>query len=1341
MALQDLIPPDDVPRNGQEPAPPARRLPGLPPSGITVAVYEGDPLSRAGVADHLARQHDMTVVPAEGRPPGEAEDIALALVDRLDEPTAARLGKLAAEHERRVVLVLGELDGHRPDLLWEAGIHTVLWRHQATPARLAEAIRTAVRGGGDPSGAFPRRRTPMPLLGAVPGQADGRSAPDGAGGEELSLQAFGTMTARRGERELPLGPPRHRAVLGLLLTRPGQVVPAEELIEELWGGRPPRHPSATLQTYVSHLRRALAPESGSSEATALLRHRPPGYVLTLDPELIDIHRFERLVADGRRDAAARRFQPARDRLTEALSLWRGSPFLELTSYTRLAEEGARLEHVRLEAVEIQAEAWLALGEPDLVVSALARDAHRYPAQERLIGRLMTGLYQSGRQAEALRLYERTRAYLADELGVDPGAELQGIHVDILRQAPAARAVGRPQAPATCPGPAGPAPEAAAVEPRRTRAAERPPVRAATHRQPAALADPHRRPAALAATHRQPPTPAATHRQPPADLPAVGLPFAGRERELTALASLTENALLGGGHLTAVLGEAGIGKTELLARLTTRLEGTGVDVVRGTCWSGEGVPSYWVWSQVLRRLAAARPEEYRAASAQFGDPVESLLPDRHGGGPAVLEDDSGPRSRFLTHDAVCEAVLAVVAERPLLLALEDLHRADRPSLELLRMLGTRTHGRPLGIVVTVRESGISIEPPLGEVAGEVLGSPRTRTVRLDGLSERAVGVLATAQAGAEVGADVVRTLHERSGGNPYLLGQLLSLLSDGSQLLDRKAVQAVLTGVPASVDGVLRRGFSALPEPVLRVLHGCAVLGTEVDLGLLKKVMGGTVTGETVTGEKVMDENVMGEERGLSYAVEPAVRAGLLRQDPHDPRLFSFTHTIVREALLGQMPGEERVRLHARAADVLRSCPESAGREADRIAHHAWQASAVLPADQVVPHLVRAGEQAGLRLAYEESETWLRRALHLLPGLPPDHPAAAGLELSVQNGLAHVLVATRGYGDSEAEAASHRSLVLHTAAGTTDEPVRLWEQCCAQLVTGRYGKCMRSAKQLRKIAEATQDPVAVLSSAFGMGVLLHLRGRHTEALAQLDRAGDASDRFPLDERVPSVPVLQHDPRLPCRSYRALTLWLLGSRAEAGQQGEDLLVLAECDDRPADRAFARYFHALLAALSGDVETAARSSALGLEAATTYGLRYWTAMLQVCQGWARAHSAGPGGGGIELIQSAIADLRAGGTAIRRTLHLGLLAQSQRTAGLVQEEAATLRRLATEVSLRGEYAYLSERLPFNDLGGRSGRGADRRSGTGPATGPATGSPKTGGPKTGEVPPVIPPMTAPPCG
>ncbi|MEU3991988.1 AfsR/SARP family transcriptional regulator, partial [Streptomyces platensis] len=240
------------------------------------------------------------------------------------------------------------------------------------------------------------------------------------------------MTARYEGRELPLGPPRRRAVLALLLVRLGRVVPTEVLVEELWRDEPPRRPVGALQSHVSHLRRALDVMKGPGEPS-LVRHRAPGYVLDLAPEQSDAHRFERLVAEGRRLLGRRDAVAARDRIAEALALWQGAPYTEFSAHPVLLDERGRLEQLRLTAVETGAEARLALGAAEEVAAELAREARRHPARERLIGHLMTALSQLGRQAEALELYERTRSHLVEEFGVDAAAELQRIRTAILRQ--------------------------------------------------------------------------------------------------------------------------------------------------------------------------------------------------------------------------------------------------------------------------------------------------------------------------------------------------------------------------------------------------------------------------------------------------------------------------------------------------------------------------------------------------------------------------------------------------------------------------------------------------------------------------------------------------------------------------------------------------------------------------------------------------------------------------------------------------------------------------------------------------------------------------------------------
>lgn len=688
-------------------------------------------------------------------------------------------------------------------------------------------------------------------------------AQDGPGADTrqaLELQVLGPMTRRRGGRETPLGPPRHRALLGLLLIRLGHVVPTDQLAEELWSGAPPRRPAATLQTYVSHLRRSLAPDS-AAEGARLLRFQAPGYVLALDPEHVDARRFEDLVAQARRCADAELLRSAYDLLTAALGLWRGSPFLGLTSYAPLAEESSRLEQRRLTAVESYAEVCLALGQPDAVVARLGPEARHHPMRERLIGHLMTALYELGRQAEALQLYERTRACLAEELGVDVGAELQRVHTRILRHE-------------------------LTVPPHARGAEAGAPVAHLGHPVGHLSGDDGSRDSAVG---RSP--------APPGEAPTVTRPrearsFVGRERELAALLRLTGDALHGAGHLTAVVGDMGVGKTQLIAELVARLQEMGQEVVCAQSYAGEGVPAHWMWSQILRQLALSRPESFREATAS------------HAGSPhsPLLEPPSGPQSsqtRFLLQDAVCVTLTALSSERPLVLVLENLHLADGPSLDLLRLLRARLHGSRLSVLVTVSDSYSHEEPVRGEdLSGklsDILGDPGTRTMRLEGLSEQATEDLIAAQVGAGVDIRVVRALHRRTLGNPYLLLQLLSMLGTTKSLHDHGVVRSLLTEVPPDLRKRLSRRLAALPARTRRVLEVCAVLGAEADLGTVKAVME--------------------EGEHTAAAVDSAVRGHLLTASAQRPGVFSFASVFLQETLLGELDPDDRSRLHARAAQL------------------------------------------------------------------------------------------------------------------------------------------------------------------------------------------------------------------------------------------------------------------------------------------------------------------------------------------------------------------------------------------------------------------------------------------
>ena len=244
----------------------------------------------------------------------------------------------------------------------------------------------------------------------------------------MEFRILGPLEVWDGGCEVSLGGRKPRALLALLLLHPNEVVSADRLIDELWGEDPPERAAAALRVNVSRLRKALPQD--------VLATRSPGYVIRVEPDELDLHRFERLVDEGRSLLARGLAADASERLREALSLWRG-PALADFAYESFAQTAiARLEEIRLAAVELRIDADLALGRHDELVGELEALVAEQPLRERLRGYLMTALYRSGRQAEALDAYKDARRALVDELGIEPSAALQELERAILRQEPA-----------------------------------------------------------------------------------------------------------------------------------------------------------------------------------------------------------------------------------------------------------------------------------------------------------------------------------------------------------------------------------------------------------------------------------------------------------------------------------------------------------------------------------------------------------------------------------------------------------------------------------------------------------------------------------------------------------------------------------------------------------------------------------------------------------------------------------------------------------------------------------------------------------------------------------------
>jgi class 3 adenylate cyclase len=221
----------------------------------------------------------------------------------------------------------------------------------------------------------------------------------------------------------------------VLLLRSNEFVPTAKIVDELWGERPPATAVKTVQVFVSSLRKVLG--EGSLET------RPGGYLLKVAPEAIDCERFERLLEQGRQLLQRGDARPAGELLREGLSLWRGPPLADFQYEQFARNEVGRLEELRLVAAELRLETDLALGRHAEVAGELEALVRDHPLRERLRELLMRALYRSGRQADALAVYQDARATLVDELGLDPGHALQELEKAILRQDPALDLVAAP----------------------------------------------------------------------------------------------------------------------------------------------------------------------------------------------------------------------------------------------------------------------------------------------------------------------------------------------------------------------------------------------------------------------------------------------------------------------------------------------------------------------------------------------------------------------------------------------------------------------------------------------------------------------------------------------------------------------------------------------------------------------------------------------------------------------------------------------------------------------------------------------------------------------------------
>ena len=304
------------------------------------------------------------------------------------------------------------------------------------------------------------------------------------------FEILGPLRAWYGDSEIQLGPGKQRAVLGVLLVNANQPVPTHRVVDAVWADEPPQNGSNVVQKYVAGLRRSLEPDRSPRTPGKLLSLTDAGYLLRVPPGHLDLDVFHESVRRARAARTERRLPDAAGQLRQALALWRGEPLSGLDGALFDATRD-RLTESRAAAMEEWADIELELGHHRHLVGELVRLVTEFPLRERLRYLLMLALYRCGRQAEALAAYRDARAFLSEEFGIEPSAQLQELHQRILHSDPGldpppptpvtpptpAPAMPAPSVPRSMPAPTMPAPTMPApsmpphtgVERRRSRA--------------------------------------------------------------------------------------------------------------------------------------------------------------------------------------------------------------------------------------------------------------------------------------------------------------------------------------------------------------------------------------------------------------------------------------------------------------------------------------------------------------------------------------------------------------------------------------------------------------------------------------------------------------------------------------------------------------------------------------------------------------------------------------------------------------------------------------------------------------------------------------------------------
>ena len=454
---------------------------------------------------------------------------------------------------------------------------------------------------------------------------------------------------------------------------------------------------------------------------------------------------------------------------------------------------------------------------------------------------------------------------------------------------------------------------------------------------------------------------------PADLAIEAeLPMIGRHHERERIERAWKDAAAGTLRLVLIAGEPGVGKTRLTTEAARAAHAQGATVLFGRCDEDLGIP-YQPFAEALRGYVLALPLDQLAAQARVvGGEVARLVPALAQRLPSLPDpiraDPETERARLF--DGVGAFLDAMAEDAPVVLVLDDVHWATKPTLLLLRHL-VRAHASTSALIIaTYRDTDLDRGHPLSEVLADLRRESGVERIPLTGLDAAGVTELVAVAAGHELDADaeaLALAVHAESEGNPFFVGQILRHLVESGSIVQRdgrwqRTAEGI--GIPEGVKEVIGKRLSRFDDRTNEVLAVAAVLGREFDSQLLVEVAG-------VDGDDVWDALEQAEARRLVLPV------------PDRPHRRIFQHALVRSTLYDEIPTTRRLRLHRRIGEALERRASAGAAHIEELAHHWCEAAALGDVERALRWTNAAADAAFARLAYEEAAGHYQRALTVL----------------------------------------------------------------------------------------------------------------------------------------------------------------------------------------------------------------------------------------------------------------------------------------------------------------------------------------------------------------------------